>query len=279
MCLSGIWNSINQCGHLFLTGLDLLLSNWFISPLAMGLIAISKTIPSAIIHLGTTINSNFSPSVTQAWAEGDRTRLIQELLMSIKLSTLILSIPIVTFCCLGSSFYTLWQPTLDAQTLTVLSLLGCLSFIPLAGTQILFNVFTAANKLKVNSLSFLTTGIINVVIVYAGLKIYPEYGMYIITGTSSILMIIRSLVIILPYVSRILGLKWYIFYKDIAVTLACCMVNMIIAVIVTRLLPATGWITLIADAMIIAILSVAAEGYLLGIRLRRREIPEKGRES
>lgn len=279
MCLSGIWNSINQCGHLFLTGLDLLLSNWFISPLAMGLIAVSKTIPSAIIHLGTTINSNFSPSVTQTWAEGDRTRLIQELRLSIKISTLILSIPIVTFCCLGSSFYTLWQPTLDAQTLTVLSLLGCLSFIPLAGTQILFNVFTAANKLKVNSLSFLTTGIINVVIVYAGLKIYPEYGMYIITGTSSILMIIRSLVIILPYVSRILGLKWYIFYKDIAVTLACCMVNMIIAIIVTRLLPATGWITLIADAIIIAILSVAAEGYLLGIGLRRRKIPEKGRKS
>lgn len=274
MCLSGIWNSINQCGHLFLTGLDLLLSNWFISPLAMGLIAVSKTIPSAIIQLGSTINSNFSPSITQTWAGGDRMELLQELRMAIKLSTLILSIPIVTFCCLGSQFYALWQPTLDARTLTILSFLGCMSFIPLAGTQILFNVFTAANKLKVNSLSFLITGIINVIIVYAGLKIYPQYGMYIITGTSSILTVLRSMVIILPYISRLLGLKWYTFYKDIAVTMACCLINLVIAVIIIRIIPATGWAAVIADGAVIAVLSAAAEGYLLLTRSQRNRVVE-----
>ncbi len=39
---SGIWNSVNQCGHLLLTGLDLLLSNLFVSPYAMGVVAVSK---------------------------------------------------------------------------------------------------------------------------------------------------------------------------------------------------------------------------------------------
>lgn len=272
MCLSGIWNSINQCGHLFLTGLDLLLSNWFISPVAMGMIAVSKTIPSAIIQLGTTVNSNFSPSITGIWATGDRERLLSELRNSIKISTLLLSIPIITFCCLGRPFYALWQPTLEAGTLTVLSFLGCMAFIPLAGTQVLFNVFTAANKLKVNSLSFLATGIINVIIVYFGLKMFPQYGMYIITGTSSLLSIIRSLVIILPYIAGILGLKWHAFYRDIALTMLCGAVNFAIAEAIAHLIPATSWVGIVADGGLIAVLSFFVEGYILLTRSQMRSM-------
>lgn len=59
MLSSGVWNSVNQCGHLLQTGVDLLLANLFVSPFAMGLVAVSKTIPSAIIQLATTINNNF----------------------------------------------------------------------------------------------------------------------------------------------------------------------------------------------------------------------------
>lgn len=135
MLLSGIWNSVNQCGHLLLTGLDLLLSNLFISPYAMGVVAVSKTIPSAIIQLATTINSNFSPSITQSWAKGDYNSVLQELRMAMKISIVIVSVPIVTFCCLGVNFYRLWQPTLNPIVLTVLSVLGCSAFIVLAGTQ------------------------------------------------------------------------------------------------------------------------------------------------
>lgn len=270
--LAGIWNSINQCGHLLLTGLDLLLSNWFVSPYAMGMIAVSKTIPSAIIQLGTTLNTNFLPSITKSWAESDNNAVLGELRMAIKISIVILSVPIVTFCCLGDKFYSLWQPTLDSDTLLVLSVLGCLQFIICAGTQVLYNVLTASNNLKVNSLTFVIMGIINVVVVYLGLKTFPQYGMYIIIGTSSILSIIRQIVVILPYIAKLLNQEWYTFYKDILITLLCCLVNWCISLAVVYVLPVSGWLTFIIDAAVISSITVLVEAVLLLSNTERKKI-------
>ena len=272
MLLSGIWNSVNQCGHLLLTGLDLLLSNLFISPYAMGLVAVSKTIPSAIIQLAATVNNNFSPSITQSWAKGDYEGVIRELRMTIKISIVIVSVPIVTFCCIGVSFYALWQPTLNPIVLTILSVLGCLSFMIFAGTQVLYNVFTASNHLKVNSLSFVLMGMLNVLFVYWGLKYYAQYGMYIIVGTSTILTIVRQLIIILPYTAKLLNQHWTIFYKDILQTLACCAVNGSLSFIITKLLPINGWIFLVVDGVLIALLAFLIEGYMLLNKSERNKV-------
>jgi len=238
---SGIWNTVNQCGHLLNTGLDLLLANWFISPFSMGLLAVSKTIPSAIIQLSTTLNGNFSPSVTQAWAKGNCDFLLRELRVAMKLSTIIVSVPIVTFCCFGYDFYQLWQPTLPARELTILSVLGCMAFIPVAGTQTLYNVFTAANKLKVNSASFIAMGILNVLIVVVGLTCFNEYGIYVIAGCSTTLNILRNMIIILPYTACLLELKWYAFYKDVLQTLSCCVINASIALLFVLVFHLDGW--------------------------------------
>lgn len=272
MLLSGIWNSVNQCGHLLLTGLDLLLSNLFISPYAMGVVAVSKTIPSAIIQLATTINSNFSPSITQSWAMGDYNSVLQELRMAMKISIVIVSVPIVTFCCLGVSFYSLWQPTLAPVVLTVLSVLGCSAFIVLAGTQVLYNVLTASNRLKINSLTFLAMGVVNVVGVYFGLKYCSRYGMYIIIGTSSFLTTIRQLVIILPYTAKLLNQHWTTFYKEIFLTLGCCFINAVLAFVVIKILPVSGWFAIIYDAIIIASFAIIAEGYLLLSKSERNKV-------
>lgn len=272
MLFSGIWNSVNQCGHLLLTGLDLLLSNLFVSPYAMGVVAVSKTIPSAIIQLATTVNANFSPSITQSWAKGDYGFVLRELRMTIKISIVIVSIPIVTFCCLGSGFYSLWQPTMDPVILTVLSILGCLSFMILAGVQVLYNILTASNNLKLISVSFVLMGVINVLLVYLGLKYYPSYGMYIIVGTSSVLSIIRQLLIILPYSAKLMNLPWYTFYKDVFITLLCCITNGIIALVIISLLPMSGWMSVITNGLLIAILSVLAEGFMLLNKNERKKV-------
>ncbi len=272
MFISGIWNSVNQCGHLLLTGLDLLLSNWLISPYVMGMIAVSKTIPTAIIQLATTINTNFSPSLTQNWAKGDFGSVMHELRMAIKISIVIVSIPIVTFCCLGIDFYKLWQPTLNSVELTILSALACCSFMIFAGTQVLYNVLTASNHLKLNSVTFILFGVLNVLCVYWGVEVYPEYGMYIIVGVSSLLIIIRQLIIMLPYTAKLLNQHWSIFYKDILLTLVCCIVNSVLAIAIMKLCPVHGWITLITDGVLIVVVAVPIECYLLMTKMERNKV-------
>lgn len=241
---SGIWNTVNQCGHLLNTGLDLLLANWFISPFSMGLLAISKIIPSAIIQLSTTLNGNFSPSVTQTWAKGNREALLRELRIAMKVSTIIVSVPIVTFCCFGYDFYKLWQPTLPATELTVISILGCMAFIPVSGTQTLYNVFTATNKLRVNSISFIFMGLLNVLVVFLGLTYSKEYGIYVIAGCSTTLSIFRNMIVTLPYTAYLLNMKWFEFYKDVLQTLLCCSINVFISLLFVFVFHLEGWLGL-----------------------------------
>lgn len=263
MLSAGIWNTINQCGHMFMTGMDLLLANLFINPAVMGVVAVSKTIPSAIIQLAHTINGNFSPSVTIKFAKGNREEMLRELRMSVKISSILVSIPIVTFCCFSYPFYRLWMPTLDAHTLSVLSFLGLLPFIPFAGTQNLYNVFTATNKLKVNSVSFVLTGLLNVLTVYFLLKGHIGNAVYILVGFSSFLAILRMMVVILPYTAKIISMPWYVFYKDVAHTLLCCIVNALISYTIIVSIDIHSWPVLIFCTLVVAVLSFFAEMWIL----------------
>lgn len=244
MLLSGIWNTVNQCGNMLMTGLDLLLCNLFISPAAMGLLSVAKVIPNAIINLAGMLNNNFAPAVTINWAKGDKGETLRQLRSSMKISSIIVSIPIVTFASFGTVFYSLWMPTLNAKDLTWLSVLTCMAFIPWAGPQALYNVFTATNNLKINSVAFVATGVLNVMIVYYCLT-HTDWGIFAVAGVSSTLTIIRNLVITAPYTAKLLGLRWYEFYKDVWTSLFCCFINFVSAALIKYFYQADGWSSLI----------------------------------
>lgn len=227
MLKSGIWNTVNQCGNMLMTGLDLLLANWFISPGMMGVLSIAKIIPNAIISLATVLNTSFAPALTINWAKDNENGVLTELRRNMKVSSVIVSIPIITFTVFSEKFYTLWMPSLDAKALAILSFLTILSFIPWAGPQTLYNVFSVTNKLKVNSIAFIITGFLNVIIVYVLLKT-TTLGVYAVAGVSSILSLGRNLIVIAPYTAKILKLKWYVFYKDVLISLGCCLINAIV---------------------------------------------------
>lgn len=256
---TGIWNTINQCGNMLMTGMDLLLANWFISPTLMGVLAVSKTIPSAIIQLATTINSNFAPSIIISWAKGNMESTMKQLRTSMKISSILVCMPIVTFCCFGNDFYALWMPTEDAKMLTILSFLACMQFIPVAGTQTLYNVFTAANKLQVNSITFIGAGVLNVLVVYLYLKSDATFGIYVIAGVSSFISIIRNVIVTLPYTAHILGLKWTVFYRDVFISLLCATINAVVALSVIYTIPMYGWMGLFFKLITTSVVTILIE--------------------
>lgn len=263
MLKSGTWNTINQGGHMLMTGLDLLLANLFIDPISMGLLSVSKTIPSFITHLAASLNSNLSPSVTIAWAQNGSKSALTELRRGMKISSILIATPVMVFCGFGVAFYQLWTPSLDSQELTVLSFLACLSLIPMAGPQALYNIFSAANKLSVNAISFLITGVINVIIVYAILVSGYDHGILAIAGVSAVLSIIRNFIVTLPYIAKILNLKWYEFYKDVGISLLCCGIVFAFVLLAKHLFPLSNWFSLAIVAVFTSAFAVIAEFYLL----------------
>ncbi len=66
---SGIWNTVNQCGNILTTGLDLLFANWFVGASPMGILSVAKTMPTAITTLATTLNNNLEPELVIVYAK------------------------------------------------------------------------------------------------------------------------------------------------------------------------------------------------------------------
>ena len=246
---SGLWNTLNQCGNMLMTGLDLLLANWFVSPVAMGVLSVSKTIPTAITSLAGVLNTSFAPSLTINWAKGNKDETIRTLRQSMKISSVMISLPVVLFCVYGVSFYRLWQPSLNPSQLSVLSILTMAALIPFSGTQVLYNVFTSTNRLKWNSTTFLICGFLNTGIVYVLLK-NTSLGVYAIAGTSSIVNIIRNLIFVLPYAAHLLGARWFIFYREVTLSLLYGVCVVIVSSVSQLIIAPNTWITLVLSLIL-----------------------------
>ena len=278
MVSSGLWNTVTQCGNLLMTGLDLLLSNLFISPVQMGVLSVAKTIPNTIIQLGATVNTNFSPNLTIAYAEGDKNKILYSLRYAMKCSSILTCIPIVILCVYGIEFYSLWVPSMDASQLTFLSFLSCVTFIPLGGPQVLFNVFTTTNRLKVNSISVLVGGVVNFVVVFLLLK-YTDLGLIAVAGVSSVVSIIRNLLITIPYSAKLLQLKWYVFYRDVLQSCVLSALVFAVCLLAKKIIQPNGWFSLVCSIVCSGIISVvvavvimmnASERKLLFNKIRRK---------
>ncbi len=107
---SGIWHVVIKLGQILSDGLDLLISNIFIDSAAMGVLAIAKTVPTAITSLLGTVTGVFSPQLTIHYAKNDKESLVNELIKSMKLTGLFTNIPLSFLLVFGLSFYSLWVP-------------------------------------------------------------------------------------------------------------------------------------------------------------------------
>ena len=90
-----------------------------------------------------------------------------------------------------------------------------------------------------------------------------SYGVYVIAGVSSFISIIRNLIITLPYIAQILGLKWNIFYRDVYDSLLCATINALVAFAIIYIIPLYGWIGLFCKLFITVIVTFIVEATII----------------
>ena len=206
----------------------------------MGVLSVAKTLPSAITNLATTLNNNLEPELVIFYAKEGVEGLYRRLMMDIRLSNLIVSAPIGVFCALSPAFYRLWMPSLDAWQLSALSILTICAYIPWAGPQVIYNVFTVMNRLKVNSVTYLGGAALNLVLVLFALN-FTAFGVYAIAGISTFIAIARNLFIIAPYVSSLLEKPWWAMYREVAISLLSVGISVVISLVFEALIPLGSW--------------------------------------
>lgn len=252
---SGVWNLVTRVGQILTDGLDLLITNIFIDATAMGVLSLAKTVPSAITSIVGSMVGSFSPNFTQLYAEGKMEELKKAVKQSMKIMGMICNIPIIILLVCGERFFALWQPTQDPKQLQALSILTCAGLIVNGGINCVYNIFTVVNKLKFNSLVLLFSSLLSVFITFVLVKT-TDWGIYAVAGVSTVIMILKNLILIVPYSAKCLNLKWYAFYPDVIRPIIFVAVSTALSLVAVKCISGTGWISLIFCGAVTLIISM-----------------------
>lgn len=259
---SGIWNSITRIGNVLSEGLDLLVTNLFLGPEQMGILAIVKTIPNMVSSALSNLVNIFMPNMTKLYAEGKKEELVRYIKKSMKFVGVFLNVPIICVIVLGNVLFKLWYPTQDSILLQILSIITISQWIVIGPVSIMHNVFTVINKIKVNSILIFITGFFNIIVVYFLLK-YTNLGVFAVTTVSCLLSVLRNLIYTLPYSAKCLGMKWYTFFPEIFCSMLAIGINTIICYLIKKIINPTTWISFIFTGIIICIISLILNIFII----------------
>lgn len=275
---SGIWSSIGTAGAMLLNGLDLLMCNLFINPTAMGILALSKTLSSILGQLVDAVRDAFAPELTISYAIGDKKILHKNIVRAMKILTIIVTIPSAGVIVMGDAFYSLWVPSQDAKLLSILTTLSILSMTLNCGMNILLNVFSTVNKVRLNACVLLLSGAISLAITTL-FVVFTDWDMYAVAGVSSFVIICKNWLFVVPKASTLLGFKWYEFYSILTPTVVSIVAIVAIGLIVRLIIPVNTWGLFLVACIVIGsiglvfnmfiILNKEERGYLIGAVKRK----------
>lgn len=258
LIISGFWSSITALSNVLLQGLDLLISNLLIGVSAMGTVSIVKTIPNMIYQCLGSVMNVFTPQLTISYAKGDIKGMISYLEYACKVVSLLMALPIAFLVVFGKHFFSLWMPIENATLLWILSILSLGELVFAGVVDIMYNMFTVTNNLKIPALATLVTGVLNTVIVFLLLNT-TELGIYAVVSVSSILALVRTLIINIPYSARCVGVSPLKFYKIAGKSLLFVIITSAIGSVIAHIGNPASWGLLIFCAGSMCILAIVFE--------------------
>ncbi len=271
---SGIWNTVSQCGNLLLEGLDILIANVFINPVASGILALSKMVPNMINQITGTVATTYGPRLTYLYADGKMEDMAHEVKNDIMVVSVLANIPIGVFLVFGTSFFSLWVPSQDSTQLTILSGLSLLGMLFAGLAQCFVNIFGVVNKLRLNSLVLIGTGFLNIGIVFILLK-FTDIGIYSVVAASSMISIFRIFFFTIPYSASLikasrLQFTWYLLKGVLNV-----IVPVSIGFTFCNFFSINGWFSLVALMFITCVLSIIVDMFVVLNQIQRNTILKK----
>ena len=241
----GAWNSVTRLGQMLLDGLDTIIANIFINPEAMTILSLAKVVPTTLSSLMGTMVGVFAPSITIAYAKGDKKELMDTLKSSNRIMIFMMSIPIAFVTAYGDKFFRLWlsyKTAAEVKEIYVLSVLSMGVLFVSASIQVLYQVFIITKKIKLNSIVIVASGVITTTIVFVLLNT-TNLGLYAIAGVSVVVGLIRNMVFTPIYAAKCLEVKWTTFYGDIFMGLTSIGIITVVAMLSKLVLPMDNWIT------------------------------------
>lgn len=222
----------------------------------MGILSISKALPTTIKAMFQGFGNSFGPLQLQLYAKGNINELISEFKKSIRIFTLLTCIPISIIYVYGEEFYHLWLPDQNAHWLYILTLLGtpCLAIgLPLEG---LWNIFTIANKVKIASIAEIINYGMTFLIMFIGMFFVDSIDnrLLILAGARNICSFIQAWTFLPMGAAYCMGLKKTAFYPIIFKSFLCVTVTCALGFFLKSFIIVDSWIMMFIAAILLTII-------------------------
>lgn len=264
---NGIWNSLNNLGNILNSGLDLIITNLMLTPLAMGQLAIAKTISSMFYALFQLLAQPFQPIFLKDYSDKNINKLMQHLKKSMIVCGLFSNLAFAGFVGVGLEYYQLWIPSQNIELVWILTVITILGNVIEGAVYPLYYIYTLTIKNKVPCIITIIGGIINVVSMYALLK-FTNLGVYAVVLTTAVIMIIINFVSNPIYMSKCLNVSMKSFYPQLLRhILSCVIMTTIFWTIGLINIPIT-WINFILKVLLCCIIGIPIHIFVSGANWR-----------
>lgn len=215
---SGVWNLLNRISVMLEKGFDLLLANWFISTVIMGLLSVVSTITVLIPRVVSMAGSSFAPTITEYVAKGDIEGIKRNVFKSIKIMSILVLLPLSVIYVYGDSFFALWLPNQDSTLLHLIAVLTTLDLIIGMPLEICWSIFGATNNVKVPAIVMFFVGGLTFVSLLLLLYFFkePTVQMVCLASARTFWNIVKNLTFLPVYGAKCLNLEWSYFYRTMA---------------------------------------------------------------
>ena len=106
----------------------------------MGILAVAKIIPNVINMILHAMISTLLPDMTELYAKQKYDELVKSAKRYMKITGMIINIPIALLIAFGDILYALWFPTQDSGLLQLLSVITVLPWAIMGQTAIIHNI-------------------------------------------------------------------------------------------------------------------------------------------
>ena len=271
LIVSGCWNSITALSNMLLEGLDLLISNLFIGPQAMGMVAIVKTVPSMLNQAMSSVLNVFLPQLTIHYAKNENDSMVSYINFSCKLVGMFMAMPLAFVIIFGREFYSLWVPSENAGMLWILSIFSLSGLIFAGSVNIMYNLYNVTNRLKAPAVATLITGVLNTTTVLLLLKT-TNLGVYAVVSVSSVLGILRNALFNIPYSAKCIKIKMWTFYKIVLRSLIMVMIACVIGGVIRQIFVIDSWTSLIMCVALLCLCSIFVNMLVFYSKEERRTV-------
>lgn len=274
MMSNGIWQSVNSLGNVLNSGLDLIVSNLMLSGIETGQIAAVKTIGTMFSMLYQIVNQPFQPKMLRVYSKGDMDEFVKELGKSMKICGFFSNVAFAGFAALGYVYFKLWLPSQDTGVLYLLAVIAVFGSITEGIAQPMYYVNTLTLKKMIPCFVTLGSGFLNTLSMYLLLK-YTNIGVYAIVLTTAVLMSGVNLIFNPLYCSHCLKIKPWRIYKTIVRHIISVVAMIIVFKAMTLVYMPTGWISLIADALVMVVVGFVIHVLIMTNKEEKRRLLKK----